>query len=182
VTPPVVRIGPGWERGRGPSLRRPAGSARLKRWGLALVLAGLVFLVWPYLALWGLSLAVADPDPEALAARIDLAAVRGEIRDKLNKDSSSTIGKLSDPFILWLELGIKRLGTHALDELVTMDWVRERLSAQAPPGQGFLPQVSYAFFDATGGFAVRLGAPNQAPAHFRMTLQGFRWRVTAVYY
>jgi len=149
-----------------------------------LILASLVYLAWPYLALWGLSRAVADADagPDVLAARIDLAAVRGELRKKLNKDSPSTIGKLSDPFILWLERGIRRLGTGALDELVTLDWVRERLTANSPPGQGFLPQVSYAFFDSPAGFAVRLGTPDQTPVRFRMALQGFQWRVTAVYY
>lgn len=176
MTPPIVRLG------RGPRLQRPTGPSRLRRWGLALVLAGLAFLAWPYLALWSLSRAVADPDPAALAAYIDLAAVRGALRDKLNKDSPSTIGKLSDPFILWLGLGIKRLGTRALDELVTLDWVREQLSAHSQPGQGFLAQVSYACFDAPRGFAVRIGAPGQAPVHFRMTLQGLQWRVTAVYY
>jgi hypothetical protein len=165
-----------------PRLLRAAGPTRFGRWCLALVLAGLAFFLWPYFALWGLSLAVADPDPGALAAHIDITAVRGELRKKLNKDSPSTIGKLSDPFILWLERGIQRLGTRALDELVTVDWVRERLRAQAPPGQGFLPRVSYAFFDAPGGFAVRLEAPDQSPVHFRMTLQGYKWKVTAIYY
>jgi len=178
VTPPIARV-----RGeRGLRLWRPSRHTRLKRWGFALILASLVYLAWPYLALWDLSRAVADAGPDVLAARIDLAAVRGELRNKLNKDSSSTLGKLSDPFILWLERGIRRLGTGALDELVTVDWVRERLTANSPPGQGFLPQVSYAFFDSPAGFAVRLGAPGQAPVHFRMALQGFQWRVTAVYY
>ena len=64
----------------------------------------------------------------------------------------------------------------------TLDWVRERLTANSPPGEGFLPQVSYAFFDSPAGFAVRLGAPDQTPVRFRMALQGFQWRVTAVYY
>jgi hypothetical protein len=163
-------------------LRRPRRHPRLIRWGLALILASLVYLAWPYLALWDLSRAVTDAGPDVVAAHIDLAAVRGELRRKLNKDSPSTIGKLSDSFILWLERGIRRLGTGALDELVTLDWVRERLTANSPPGQGFLPQVSYAFFDSPAGFAVRLGTPDQTPVHFRMTLQGFQWRVTAVYY
>ena len=178
MTPPMARVG----RGRGLRLRRPARQSPIKPWGFALVLAGLAYLVSPYLALGGLSRAVSDPEPGALATRIDLDAVRGEIRRKLNKDSTSVIGKLSDPFILWLEGGIRRLGTRALDELVTVDWVRERLSAKAPAGQGFLPRVTYAFFDTPGRFEVRLAAPDQAPVHFCMSLQGFQWRVTAVYY
>ena len=178
MTPPIAR-------GRGGPrllLRRPLRDSRLGRWVLAWVLAGLVYLAWPYQALWDLSRDDADARPAVLAARVDLTAVRGELRKKLNKDSPSTIGKLSDPFIRWLERGIRRLGTGALDELVTSDWVRERLTANSPPGEGFLPQVSYAFFDSPAGFAVRLGAPDQTPVRFRMALQGFQWRVTAVYY
>jgi hypothetical protein len=41
------------------------------------MLAALLYLAWPYLALWDLSLAVANPDPEVLAAHVDLAAIRG---------------------------------------------------------------------------------------------------------
>jgi hypothetical protein len=163
-------------------LHNPRARTRLIRWGATLIVACLVYLAWPYAALWDLSRAVAAADPQALAARIDVAAVRDEIRKKLNKDAPSTIGKLSDPFILWLERGIRRLGTGALDELVTLDWVRERLSADAPAGQGLLRQVSYAFFDSPAGFRVRLGAPGQAQVHFRMALEGLQWRVTAVYY
>jgi hypothetical protein len=178
MTPPIARI-----RGeRGLRLRRAPRHGGLVRWGLALILAGLLYLAWPYLALWDLSRAVADADPAILAAHIDIAAVRGEIRKKLNKDSPSRIGKLSDPFILWLDRGIRSLGIGALDELVTVDWVRERLVVNSTPGQGFLPQVSYAFFDSPAGFEVRLGAPGQAPVRLRMTLQGFQWRITAVYY
>jgi hypothetical protein len=176
MTPPVGRLV------RNPRLGQRTSFTKLKRLGLALLLAGLVYLAWPYLALWGLSRAVASPDPEALSNRVDLAAVRGEIRRKLNKDSPSAIGRVSDPFIQWLERGIQRLGTGALDELVTLDWVRELLNGQSQPGQGFLPRVSYAFFDAPGGFAVRLDAPDRPPLHFRMTLDGVRWMVTAVYY
>ncbi len=178
MTPSIVRVG----GERGLRLRRPARHAALERWGFAFILACVVGLAWPYLALWDLSRAVADPDPKVLAARIDLETVRAEIGRKLNKDSPSVIGKLSDPFIQWLEGGIRRLGTGALDELVTLDWVRGRLTANSPPGQGFLPQVSYAFFDSPNGFEVRLGAPGQAPVHFRMALQGLRWQITAVYY
>jgi len=163
-------------------VRRRPGVVRLKRWTLALGLLALVYLAWPYLALWRLSQAAADPDPQALAARVDLEAVRGELRRKLNKDSPSAIGTLSDPFLSWLDQGIQRLGTGALEELVTLAWVRGRLGAHAAPGQGFLPQVAYAFFDAPGGFAVRLGPARPGQVHLRMDLQGYRWVVTAVYY
>lgn len=165
----------------------PLRRSRLKRLSLAMFLAALVYLFWPYVALWGLSRAVDDPDPAVLADHIDLEAVRDEIRRKLNKDSHSAIGTLSDPFIQWLEQGIRQLGTGALDELVTQEWVRERLTVGSAPDQGLLSRVSYAFFDAPACFAVSLGAPGrgglgQPQVHLRMHLEGFRWAVSAVYY
>jgi hypothetical protein len=166
---------------------RPTRGTRLKRTVLILTVAALGYLLWPYLALWGLSHAVADADPANLANRINLAAVRDEIRRKLNKDAQSDIDTLSDPFLQWLGSGIHRLGTRALDEMITQAWVQERLGVGAPHGQTLLSRVTYAFFDAPFGFAVRLGpggaeAADQTQVHLRMTLEGFRWVVTAVYY
>lgn len=142
----------------------------------------LAYLAWPYVSLWRLSAALSDPDSSALAPLVDLDAVRGEIHRKLNKTASSAIGKVSDPFIVWLERGIQRLGTGALEQLVTLAWVQERLGANSPPGQGFLGQVSYAFFDSPGGLAVRIGGPGQTPVHLRLGLEGYEWKLVAVYY
>jgi hypothetical protein len=100
----------------------------------------------------------------------------------VNKDAHSAIGPLSDAFIQWLDRGIQRLGTQALDELVSLDWVRDQLATGSPPGHGFVGRVAYAFFVAPGVFEVRLAAPAKNPVHFRMALQAFRWRITAVYY
>jgi hypothetical protein len=151
-------------------------------WLLVPVLGLLAYLAWPYVSLWRLSIAASHQDASPLAPLVDLDAVRGEIRRKLNKTASSAIGKVSDPFIQWLEPGIQRLGTGALDQLVTLAWVQERLGANSPPRQGFLGQVSYAFFDSPGGFAVRIGGPGQAPVYLRLGLEGYDWKLVAVYY
>lgn len=152
------------------------------RWLLLPVLALLGLLAWPYVSLWRLSAVATDPDADALAPLVDLEAIRSEIRRKLNKTASSAIGKVSDPFIQWLERGILQLGTGALDQIVTLAWVQERLGANSPPGEGFLPQVEYAFFDSAGGFAVRIGGPGQTPVHLRLGLQGLEWKLVALYY
>ena len=163
-------------------LQRRRVGRRRPWWLLLPVLALLGFLAWPYTSLWRLSAAASHPDPGVLAPMVDLDAIRGEIRRKLNKTTSSAIGKVSDPFIQWLERGILQLGTGALEQLVTLAWVQERLGANSPPGQGFLGEVGYAFFDSAGGFAVRIGGPGQAPVHLRLGLQGFDWKLVALYY
>jgi hypothetical protein len=144
----------------------------------------LAFLAWPYATLWRLDRAARSGDPAALADLVDLDAVRGEIKRKLNKDADSTIGDLSDPFIRWLGEGIEVMGNDAIDRLVTLPWVQARLlDPRSGDGTaGFLRQVTYAFFDAPDGFVVRIGPATGNPVHLRLTLRSLRWRLSAAYY
>jgi hypothetical protein len=144
----------------------------------------LLFLAWPYATLWRIDQAVRDGDMTALAELVDLESVRAEIKKKLNKDADSTIGELSDSFIRWLEQGIGVMGNQAVERLVTLDWVREKLLAHSPggAGEGFLGQVTYAFFDSPNGFFVRIGPSSGTPVQARSALLGLTWRISAVYY
>lgn len=169
----------GWEARRPRRAMRALGVALLV--AIALLL---LFLAWPYFTLWRLDQAVREEDTAALAELVDLDAIRGEIKKKLNKDADSSIGDLSDPFILWMQDGIQTLGSDAPDRLMTLSWVRARLldrSAGDADG-GFLGQVAYAFFDAPDAFVARIGVAADTPVHVRLTLRGTNWRVTALYY
>ena len=170
---------PGPRGGSRLRLQRSRVGRRRPWWLLLPVLALLGFLAWPYVSLWRLSAAASDPDPSALAPLVDLDAIRGEIRRKLNKTASSAIGKVSDPFIQWLERGILQLGTGALDQLVTLAWVQERLGANSPPGQGFLGRGRICLLRLRRG--VRgphrwarsgPGAPAPRPARLRLEAGG----------
>jgi hypothetical protein len=172
---PVLPSG-GWQ----PAGGRPRGHRRVRL--LVLLLLVLGYLAWPYLTLWWLDRALIRDDQAALAGLVDLAAVREEIRRKLNKEVNSTIGPFSDGFIAWLEQGIRRDGTAALDDEVTLAWVRERMLAHSPPGSGLWPAMSAAFFDDPSHFSLRLGAQSQAPVRVRLGLTGLGWRVQALYY
>lgn len=166
--------------------RRPRRAMRVL--GVALLLVAiallLLFLAWPYFTLWRLDQAVRDRDTSALAELVDLDAVRGQIKKKLNKDADSSIGDLSDPFIRWMQEGIQTLGSEALDRLVTLSWIRARLldHTAGNADEGFLGQVAYAFFDAPDAFVARIGVATDTPVHVRLTLRGTDWRVTALYY
>ena len=168
-------------------LARPRAAvvgARRPRLGRVLVpiLVLAAYLLWPYLTLWRLDRALIADDREALASLVDLSAVRGEIRDKLNKDSESAIGTLSDGFIDWLEQAIRRYGVGALEQRVTLDWVAERMLAHSTPGTGLASAVTHAFFDDPLHFSLRLGSDNQGPVFARLSFRGIGWRVTAIYY
>jgi hypothetical protein len=167
--------------------RSSRGSRNVRALGLVLVVVGvllLLYLAWPFATLWRVDQAVRGGDMEALAALVDLESVRAEIKKKLNKDANSTVGKLSDSFIRWLQDGIGVMGSQAVDRLVTLPWVRERLLAHGAGSseEGFLGQVTYAFFDAADGFMVRIGSNSEDPVQLRLSLSGLNWRVSAVYY
>jgi hypothetical protein len=160
--------------------RKAGGLARVLVVASALIL---LYLAWPYVTLWRVEHALRSDDMAALNDLVDLESVRAEIKKKLNKDADSTIGELSDAFIRWLEEGIGVMGNQAVDRLVTIDWVRGRLLAySSDDGEGFLGQVTYAFFDAANGFIVRIGPASGDPVRLRFSLQGLKWRVSALYY
>jgi hypothetical protein len=164
--------------------RRRPGAARGRRYLLASAMALLLgFGIWPYLVLWRINHAALQAAPAALAPYVDLEAVRRAITSKLNKDASSTIGPLSDPFIQWLRSAIAADGSGTIRRLVTLRWVRDQLlKHRGHRDGGFLPGLSYAFFDAPDRFRVRIGPPSGNPTEVHMRLRHFRWRITAVYY
>ncbi len=150
----------------------------------AFLLLSLAYLAWPYAQLWELDQALLQQEGTALAERVDMAAVREAITRKLNGDAQSAVGEVSNRFADWLQDGIRRLGGQAVERLVTLEWVRTQLLSKRSPDsdRAFLPQVSYAFFEAYDRFLVRVGAPGEAPVHFLLRLDGLEWRVVAVYY
>ncbi len=160
-------------------------SARRRRVGWVLITLLLVmygWLVWPFLTLWQLDRALVRDDQAGLARLVDLAAVRGAIRRSLNKDADGTLGPFSDDFIEWLQKAIRRRGTSALDQEVTLAWVREQLLSRSQPGTGLWPALSWAFFDNPLHFMLRLGGAVRAPVVVRMRFTGTGWRVSALYY
>jgi len=157
-----------------------------RRFGLSrlLILAALLlaFLAWPYVTLWRLDRALTRDDPEMLAALIDLPAIREEIQHRLNKESASTIGPVSDDFVVWLERAIRRNGKDAIEHQVDLQWVRIRLLSHSAPGKGLWSALTCAFFDDPLHFSLRMGAPSQSPVYARLSLQRSGWRLTAVYF
>ncbi len=159
--------------GRRPWVRRAAGGA---------VLLVCAWLAWPYVTLWQLEHAAVTGDHAMLERMVDIDAVRDEISRRLNKDMDSDIGEVSNAFVDWLQQGVTRLGSKAVDVLVTIDWVRERLLAkQEGEDDGFLRHIGYAFFESPGRFRVRIGPATDDPVFLVLQFEGFRWRVVAVY-
>jgi hypothetical protein len=164
--------------------RRPLDTIGERRMPVARLLIPVVvllaYLAWPYVTLWRLDRALAQDHPRALAPLVDLEAVRDEIRRRLNKESASAIGPVSDDFVDWLEQAIRRNGAGAVEQQVTLEWLRERLLSQSPPGGRLTESLSRAFFDDPLHFSLRLGAPSGSPVLVRLSFRGTGWRVTAL--
>ncbi len=143
----------------------------------------LAFLAWPYTAVYRLDQALAQHHRQTLAEMIDIDSVREQIKRKLNKNLDSSIGNVSNRFIDWLQDGIQKLGSDAIDEMVNTDWVAAQLRSHNPnPSEGgFFGQLSYAFFDGPDRLLLRIGDLDDNPVHAHLKLEGTQWRITAVY-
>ncbi|MBK1649736.1 DUF2939 domain-containing protein [Rhabdochromatium marinum] len=148
---------------------------------LAVAMVLLVLFVSPYWTLWRLSQAARSDAPEALAPFVDLEAVRREIRRRLNKDVSSHIGAVSDPFIAWIAQGLQRQGAAAIDSMVTLDWINGLLHGDHTTAS-LLNRVRYAFYDPPHGFLIELAHPDGRSIMLQLRPAPLIWRITTVYY
>jgi len=150
-----------------------------------IILLASAYIAWPYYHVWRLNQAVILDDRQALGTQVDLEAVREQIKRRLNKEVDSSVGDVSNAFVDWLQDGIRRMGDQAVEQLVTLEWVREQLLSKTRPGDtpGFIDHIDYAFFDRPDGFLVRIGQLDEDPVHVRLSLslRDFAWRVSAVY-
>ncbi len=155
----------------------------MKSFVAILILFLAAFVAWPYYHVWLLDQAVILNDRDELSGLVEMKSVRLQIKRRLNKEVDSTVGDVSNTFVDWLQDGIRRMGTEAVDRLVTLEWVREQLLSKTGPQDppGFLDQISYAFFDGPTGFLVRIGELGEDPVHFRLSLHAGAWRLTAMY-
>lgn len=149
---------------------------------LPLLIVLLLWFAWPYVALWRLDRALIRRDDAALSQLVDLDSIRLELRRGLDKDAHGGLGPRSGRYADWLARTLRRGGPEALDRAVTLDWVREQLLFESPPGAGLGPALTWAFFRGPLGFVVRLGKPDEDPVLFRMHFTGTGWRVSAVAY
>ena len=175
-----MRLGPPFYKAGSTGL-----ASRQRHYGRYLVplsLVLLVYLTWPYVMLWRLDRALILDDQASLAQLVDLDAVRGAIRRQLNKEARGQAVPMSDNFITWLEEGIRRAGTAALEQEVTLQWVRTQMLAHSPPGAGLGPALTRAFFDDPLHFSLHLGDDSQVPVRVRLRLTGTGWRLTELYY
>ena len=152
---------------------------------LSLVLLALAaFVAWPYAVTYRLDNALVQNEHQALQALVDIEAVRGQVRQRLEQQIGGT-DTGQNAVLQWLSDGVRRLGDGAIDRLIDLDWVRETLLAQSANARdtepSFIRHIDFAFFESWNRFVIRLGELGKSPTFAILSLQGWNWRVTAVY-
>jgi hypothetical protein len=145
-----------------------------------LVFLGLIgYVAWPYYDLMRLERAVIYDNRALLSELVDVDQVRANIKRRFEHAT----GRASDPVLGWAKGGLQALNSEVIDRTVNQEWVRDTLLARVDDTghKGLFPGVNFAFFDAPTRLLVRFGEWGEGPVHMYLSLQDWRWRVTALY-
>ncbi len=152
---------------------------------IPLLLLLLAYVAWPYVTILRLDRALTNNDFDSLEYLVDLGAVQQAFKDRMEQGLQGTLGQDSGRMFDFIRGGISQLGGSAIEQLVTMEWVRAKLLSKSDPGLGsapsFLKPVSFAFFESYDRFIIRIGQLGANPVHVRLRLQDWDWRIVAVY-
>jgi len=152
----------------------------------ALLTAGLVYGIYPYVTLYRLGQAIRDGNATRLETLVDWSSVREGIKEDIcdyvidAPTQAQSDGKLP-PFGAGFVRGIT---TNVVDKQVTPEGLvaATQKPAAAEAAGGAAVQVSWAFFVSPSAFLVDLCAPGQtAPIRLQMDLRSGTWQVTRVW-
>lgn len=155
--------------------------------GYLLAFAVIGYGIWPYYTIFRLDTALADPSPKAIAPYVDLPAIQAAYKARLD----SAVGGFKprgdsdgERVVAWLAENLQRLGDSALDQAITLEWVRSTLrdaAARATEERPayFMAGIDFAFFESWNRFVIRLGALGN-DTHVVMTLEDRAWHITDI--
>ncbi len=152
--------------------------------GYLLLLAALGYGLWPFYTVFRLDDAVRNPDPKALAPYVSLAAIQASYRQRLERVVPAfepRSGPDADQVVAWLKANLTRLGDAALEQGITLDWVRNALRESAERTTDnrpalFIDAIDFAFFESWNRFVIRIG-PLGSETHVVLGLEGRDWRI-----
>ena len=154
--------------------------------GYLLLLALITYGLWPYYSLYRLDGAIVRPDTAELATLVDLPAIRANYKRRLAAGVSGML-PAEDPQSVtgWIRQNVERLGDSALEQTITLDWVREtvrdavtQVTGQSPPY--LIGAVDFAFFESHDRFLIRLGRLGENATHLRLSRIGAQWKITDI--
>lgn len=154
--------------------------------GYLAVFALIAFGVWPYYSVFRLDDALSKNSTAELGALVDLPAIRANYKARVATGANQILPPADPNSALgWIRQNLERLGDSALDQAITLEWVRDtlrdatvRATNQTPPY--LLAGIDYAFFESYSRFLIRIGELGRGATHVRLSLQGTEWRVTDI--
>ena len=154
--------------------------------GYLVFFALVAFVVWPYYQIFRLDGALGKNDMQALEQLVDVPAIRRNYKERLEGGLGLQPNPQdADSALAWLQRNVQRLGDAALEQAITLDWVRDTLkeaaaSATTKQPPYFLAAITFACFESYDSFLIRLGELGKNATHVRMRLEDKSWRVTDI--
>ena len=153
-----------------------------------LFVALLAFVAWPYYHVFRIDDALGKDDLDALAELVDLEAIQQEMAQRLDAGLQATTGPPAEGSMMsWLQQNLRQAGEEAVEQNITIEWVRDRLKAAVvrasdKPKPYFIRATTFGFFESYDSFIIRLGELGKNASHVRMKLEEDRfWRITGIY-
>jgi hypothetical protein len=154
--------------------------------GYLILFAVLVFGIWPYYIVFRLDDALGLEDTTKLASLTDIDAVRANWRARTDAGVDAVV-PAGDPegVMAYIRQNIERLGNAAVEQAITVPWVRDTLrdAASRATNQSpayLLSAIDYAFFESFDRFVIRIGELGRGATHVRLGLEGTEWKITDV--
>jgi hypothetical protein len=154
--------------------------------GYLILFALIGYGIWPYFTVFRLDQAINQDGTANLATMVDLPAIRANYRERVNASTDTVFpSATADSAMGWIRQNIERLGDSALDQAITLPWVKDTLRAAASRATGQSPPyllgaIDFAFFESYNRFLIRIGELGMGPTHVRMTREGTDWRITDI--
>lgn len=158
----------------------------MRFFGYLVLFALLGYGIWPYTSVYRLDDAINQPGSTQLAAFVDLPAIRANYKRRLASGADAMFPSADpDSVMNWIRQNVERLGESALEQAITLDWVRDTLrnavtqaTGQTPPY--LLAGIDFAFFESYNRFLIRIGDLGQGATHVRLSLVGSEWKITDI--
>ena len=158
----------------------------MRLFGYLILFALIGYGIWPYFTVFRLDEAINQEGTAQLSTMVVLPAIRANYKERVTSGVDG-IFPSGDPdsVMSWIRQNLDRLGDSALEQAITLPWVRDtlrgavtRATGQSPPY--LLGGIDFAFFESYNRFLIRIGDLGQSPTHVRMTLQGTDWKITDI--
>lgn len=158
----------------------------MRYFGYLILFALIGYGLWPYYSVYRLDEAISSEDSAKIAALVDLPSIRANYKKRVASGVKGVLPS-DDPnsVVNWIRQNIERLGDSALEQAITLDWVRNELgdavtqaTGQSPPY--LLAGIDFAFFESFNSFLVRIGELGSGATHLRLSLIGREWKITDI--